>query len=63
MRGGSGNIKKKLWKRASIMISDEETQYLPEQCEHKWKNIKQAYNKVNLLTLIRNLIKKSFIHC
>ncbi|CAI2164946.1 17360_t:CDS:2 [Funneliformis geosporum] len=42
-RGGSGNIKKELWTRASITVSDDEDKYLPEQCEFKWKNIKQAY--------------------
>jgi len=51
-RGGSGNIKKELWMYASIMISDNENQYLPEQCEVKWKNIKQTC-KVNLFTLIK----------
>ncbi|CAG8513608.1 11432_t:CDS:2 [Funneliformis caledonium] len=30
-RGGSGNIKKLLWKRASIVLSDNENQYLPIQ--------------------------------
>jgi len=34
------------------MISDNENQYLPEQCEVKWKNIKQTC-KVNLFTLIK----------
>ncbi|CAI2183898.1 7961_t:CDS:2 [Funneliformis geosporum] len=41
-RGGSGNIKKDLWMCASIVVSDNENQYLPKQCEFKWKNIKQV---------------------
>ncbi|CAI2167341.1 13102_t:CDS:2 [Funneliformis geosporum] len=41
-RGGSGNIKKELWKCASIIVSDNENIFLPEQCEFKKKNIKQA---------------------
>jgi|ERR1044071_745214 hypothetical protein len=56
-RGGSGNIKKELWNRASIKVSDNETRFLPEQCEFKWKNIKQAC-KVNLFTLIKYSTKK-----
>ncbi|CAI2187253.1 7016_t:CDS:2 [Funneliformis geosporum] len=43
-RGGSGNNKKELWECASIRVSDNQNQYIPEpeQCEYKWKNIKQA---------------------
>ncbi len=60
-RGGSGNIKKELWKCASIVVSDNENQFLPKQCEFKWKNIKQAC-KVNLFTLIKYLTKKIILH-
>ncbi len=31
-RGCSGNIKKELWKCASIKVSDNENRFLPEQC-------------------------------
>ena len=46
-RGRSNNIKTELWNKAATLISDNENQYLPEQCEVKWKNIKRAC-KVNL---------------
>ena len=59
-RGGSGNnIKSDLWNCISIMVSDNENQYLPEQCETKWKNIKRSC-KVKLLSL---LIKKNLPKC
>src|ERR1043165_9159652 len=61
-RGGSGNIKKELWNRASIKVSDNENRFLPEQCEFKWKNIKQAC-KVILFTLIKYLTKSFTIKC
>jgi len=42
-RGGSGSgIKSNLWHDASNTVSDNENQYLPEQCEFKWKNIKRS---------------------
>ena len=60
-RGGNdGNIKSNLWDYISIMVSDDENQYLPKQCEVKWKNIKRYY-KVKLLSLIKKIYQMLFI--
>ncbi|RIA91355.1 hypothetical protein C1645_737166 [Glomus cerebriforme] len=40
-----GNVKCKLWKYISDVLIKNGHKYSPRQCEYKWKNTKQGYNK------------------